>query len=252
MKLYAEEWVNIPVDLYINPKVKYIAASSYFGRDLAVLDLVSGYELTFEGKITYKGKGSQKRIDWNRSTFTAFSDNRIGLHATEMSLSGKTAYKLNRRDPSGNGLAEYMLRGNDIITGSPDDDDLKGYAGNDILNTRGGYDTLTGGAGADVFHLNDVWSGNHYALTDFNPAEGDRIDYATNDVGFTDRLGYLKVEVLETGGARVTVPHDRYEAELGNHSFSFTIPQNSFDPAWISITTPMVVANPNGWPPSDW
>ncbi|WP_293970434.1 calcium-binding protein [Sphingomonas sp.] len=73
--------------------------------------------------------------------------------------------------------------GNDILLGGEDDDVLEGGAGNDRLRGDGGSDTMTGGTGADTFALR-LYDTAHYistlatldTITDFNAAEGDRID----------------------------------------------------------------------------
>ena len=63
--------------------------------------------------------------------------------------------------------------GNDTIRGGQGDDVLIGGPGNDWLSGDRGNDTLTGGPGADTFHS---FSGAGIDLvTDFNQAEGDRV-----------------------------------------------------------------------------
>ena len=66
--------------------------------------------------------------------------------------------------------------GNDILFGARGEDRLLGGTGNDILNGGTGHDVLTGGEGADRF---DLFRGaGRDVVTDFNPAEGDRIGLA--------------------------------------------------------------------------
>ncbi|PZU10861.1 calcium-binding protein [Sphingomonas sp.] len=82
--------------------------------------------------------------------------------------------------------------GNDTLLGGEDDDVLEGGAGNDRLRGDGGSDTMTGGSGADTFALR-LYDSAHYistlgfldVVTDFNRAEGDRIDleYAASAYG---------------------------------------------------------------------
>ena len=53
--------------------------------------------------------------------------------------------------------------------------------GNDIINFTGGADTISGGAGADTLNWsNDANTGESVSrITDFNPAEGDRISLSS-------------------------------------------------------------------------
>jgi serralysin len=63
--------------------------------------------------------------------------------------------------------------GADTVRGGQGDDQLFGGAGDDHLFGDLGNDTMTGGPGADVFHFSA--GGGFDRVTDFNPAEGDRI-----------------------------------------------------------------------------
>lgn len=63
--------------------------------------------------------------------------------------------------------------GDDTLRGGQGDDVLNGGAGNDWLAGDRGNNTLTGGAGADTFHL--ATEGGTDRVTDFNAAEGDRV-----------------------------------------------------------------------------
>jgi len=114
--------------------------------------------------------------------------------------------------------------GNDVIRGLGGGDWLLGGAGNDILEGGGGVDVLTGGSGADLFRYvsfadaalatqrtEDGSSWWEYlqpeVITDFNRAEGDRIDLSwidaradlAGDQGFVFK-GSGEEWVTETGG----------------------------------------------------
>jgi Ca2+-binding RTX toxin-like protein len=68
----------------------------------------------------------------------------------------------------------------DTLRGGQGDDLIHGGAGNDLIFGDLGHNTITGGAGADTFH-----NGAGVAqdlITDFNPAEGDRVQI---DAGLT-------------------------------------------------------------------
>ena len=63
--------------------------------------------------------------------------------------------------------------GDDVLRGGKGDDLIEGGAGNDWISGDRGFDTLTGGAGADIFHASADPA--FEVVTDFNYAEGDRI-----------------------------------------------------------------------------
>ncbi|WP_374468808.1 family 16 glycosylhydrolase [Phenylobacterium sp.] len=63
--------------------------------------------------------------------------------------------------------------GADIVRGGQGSDQLFGHAGNDWLSGDRGDDTLSGGAGADIFHV--FAEAGLDRVTDFNAAEGDRV-----------------------------------------------------------------------------
>lgn len=93
----------------------------------------------------------------------------------------------------------YGGEGNDRLYGGQDQDILYAEAGNDTLQGDLGSDTMTGGAGADRF-----WVGSGVdVITDFNSAQGDRID-------FLDELGYklsgtTSTVVTFSNGAQLTL-----------------------------------------------
>ncbi|MGE5506248.1 MAG: calcium-binding protein [Actinomycetota bacterium] len=61
--------------------------------------------------------------------------------------------------------------GNDVLIAGPGDTMMVGGAGNDVLASGRGNDVMTGGPGADLF----VLSSGHDTVSDFRPAEGDRL-----------------------------------------------------------------------------
>ena len=67
----------------------------------------------------------------------------------------------------------------DVLYGTASSDIIDGGAGNDTIISGSGFDTLTGGHGADTFVFNS--STQYVTITDFNPAEGDRVvlDFGT-------------------------------------------------------------------------
>ena len=99
--------------------------------------------------------------------------------------------------------------GNDTLFGGGGDDTLNGGNDNDRLHGGYGNDTMTGGAGADTFVIDDVLfsatSTSNEIVTDFNTAQGDKIDvsllgiseFATvqqllSDLGANSSLSFLR------------------------------------------------------------
>ncbi len=84
------------------------------------------------------------------------------------------------------GYGSNILMNNENITGSNFNDNLTGNAGvnalnggggNDVLYGNGGADMLTGGAGSDTFIFKaETAFGSPATVTDFNTAQGDRLD----------------------------------------------------------------------------
>jgi Ca2+-binding RTX toxin-like protein len=74
--------------------------------------------------------------------------------------------------------------GNDLIWGNGGDDVLAGDAGNDTLYGGSGSDVLTGGSGGDIFVFSSYTEsapGRSDQITDFNFAQGDRVDLSAID-----------------------------------------------------------------------
>lgn len=87
--------------------------------------------------------------------------------------------------------------GADVVRGGQGDDLLAGGGGNDQLFGDMGNDTLTGGAGADTFHF--AAGGGHDRVTDFNPAEGDRIQIDGGAHYTVSQVGADTVVTLDSG-----------------------------------------------------
>ncbi|MBC6442245.1 MAG: hypothetical protein GDA53_03805, partial [Rhodobacteraceae bacterium] len=69
--------------------------------------------------------------------------------------------------------------GDDYIDAAQGADTLEGGAGDDRLISGQGNDIMTGGAGADTFSFGShaLTPGGHDTITDYNPDEGDTLDY---------------------------------------------------------------------------
>jgi len=80
--------------------------------------------------------------------------------------------------------------GADAINGGEGDDNLRGEDGNDLIRGGSGSDVVTGGAGADTFQfrageLTASEGGAYDRITDFDAAQGDRIDLRGLDADTT-------------------------------------------------------------------
>ena len=131
---------------------------------------------------------------------------------------------------TGNNLANSIIAqgGNDVLSGMDGDDIIYGRGGNDTLLGGAGYDKLFGGTGADVLTggaggarfsfqgVSDSVTGAVDRITDFNGAQGDRIDLVLIDAvaggsdnnfawigtaAFGNVAGQLRYEVV--GGNRI-------------------------------------------------
>ena len=132
-------------------------------------------------------------------------------------------------------LARYLLRGNDTIVGTDDDDVLQGFTGNDrIFGQSGsdilsggvgrdrldgfsGGDSLTGGAGRDsfVFTMSPQFDPSVDALIDFRSGL-DRLRLSDDAFANSSGIGALDPDAFVAGAAATTADHRLvYDAGLG-------------------------------------
>jgi Ca2+-binding RTX toxin-like protein len=81
--------------------------------------------------------------------------------------------------------------GNDTVRGGQGEDSLSGGPGDDWLSGDLGDDTISGGAGADIFH--SFGDAGLDRVTDFNRAEGDRVQF---DPGTTYTVSQAGADVV--------------------------------------------------------
>jgi beta-glucanase (GH16 family) len=93
--------------------------------------------------------------------------------------------------------------GDDIVRGGQGDDVVRGGAGADWLAGDRGDDTLTGGAGADIFHT--FAEAGLDRVTDFNAAEGDRVQLLPGAQYSLAQVGADTVISMTGGGQMVLV-----------------------------------------------
>jgi len=149
------------------------------GEQLAFSDNAVGANsrLTFTatkfGTYYLSAQGFEASTGGYNLTMTAVEAERV-LNGT----SGGDTLNGSHRNDSLSGLA-----GNDLLLGSHGFDTLDGGAGNDTLVNGAGQEVITGGTGADLFQFTKIWSFTieKDLITDFNRAEGDRIDLSAID-----------------------------------------------------------------------
>ena len=143
---------------------------------------------------------------------------------------------------SGQGIDEiHGGGGDDYLEGGVGNDALFGDDGNDVLVGFAGADTLTGGTGADTFKLNEEawlfqndgwhWSpdrdGERDTITDFNSAEGDKIDLSGDALlHYIDTDGDQRSEVYPVTWADVEI------LTLGADQYRVVVHQVAGDPQW--------------------
>lgn len=92
--------------------------------------------------------------------------------------------------------------GNDNLWGGLGDDWLAGGKGNDLLIGGLGQDWLTGGGGADRFVLDKGATALSFCdvITDFNAAQGDVIQIASDIANRDEALKNIRFEVFDSDG----------------------------------------------------
>jgi Ca2+-binding RTX toxin-like protein len=98
------------------------------------------------------------------------------------------------------------LAGNDILNGGNGNDVLNGGDGDDLLSGGPGRDSLTGGLGLDTFDFNAHASQD--TITDFNVAQGDRLDIKDMLVGYNGTQPLANYVQLAVSGGDTVVSVD--------------------------------------------
>ena len=123
---------------------------------------------------SFQGLGGDDTITGNGNTQIFFISATAGVNVdlTTGSVSGDASVG---HDTITGGVFNVLGSNfNDTISGTASNDILNGGSGNDTISGRAGNDSLTGGVGADIFVYADA--GGADTVTDFNRAEGDKID----------------------------------------------------------------------------
>lgn len=93
--------------------------------------------------------------------------------------------------------------GADIVRGGQGNDSVSGGAGNDFVSGDRGDDTVSGGAGADIF--NTFGGAGLDRVSDFNLAEGDRVQFEAGTQYTVAQVGADTVISMTGGGEMVLV-----------------------------------------------
>ncbi|MET0272386.1 MAG: calcium-binding protein, partial [Phenylobacterium sp.] len=101
--------------------------------------------------------------------------------------------------------------GDDLVRGGQQNDQVSGGAGDDWLSGDRGDDTVTGGAGADTFHTFSAAGVD--IVTDFNYAEGDRVQLDPGTVYTVDQIG--STVLINMGGGNYMSLQNTQLSSLG-------------------------------------
>ncbi|WP_409276718.1 M10 family metallopeptidase C-terminal domain-containing protein [Pseudomonas defluvii] len=139
----------------------------------------------------------------------------LGKNLENLTLTGSA-----NLNGTGNELDNVLIgnSANNTLNGGAGNDQLNGGAGNDLLIGGLGTDTLTGGSGADrfVFNLlNELGKGNaRDVITDFNSAEGDKIDLSKLDANVLAKgintFSFIGADAFSAAGQVRFVDHILY------------------------------------------
>ena len=132
--------------------------------------------------------GADGAIPQGDARFAQDPGSALGGRQTGPNLGG--GREATQQDGSNSGQAEdLLLTGTnraDTLSGLSGNDTLRGLAGHDILDGGAGRDQLTGGTGADRFRFSagsGFGQANADRITDFNRAQGDRIEISRQAFG---------------------------------------------------------------------
>src|SRR5439155_15131504 len=151
----------------------------------------------------FEGMAGNDIITGNGNTRITFSNASDGV---TVHLAPGTSHGTAFGDVAGVGSDTFTgvnwVRGSnfaDTLSGDANANTLEGQGGNDRLDGRGGNDTLTGGGGADTFVYAN--GGGADTITDFNRAEGDKIDVS----GVSGILTFADIQSRATIGANTVI-----------------------------------------------
>lgn len=136
-----------------------MAGGAIIARSATAMTYVSdlGFTVTFRGTgFTYDDDGlgnsgtiGRVTVAKNGITFADCTGVSVDLVRAEMMVFGYVSNNGNHQNPDPYSLLQNMLRANDLVTGSGQDDDLRGGLGNDTINAGAGFDFVGADQGND-------------------------------------------------------------------------------------------------------
>jgi Ca2+-binding RTX toxin-like protein len=149
----------------------------------------------------------------------------------------------------------YALGGNNVLNGNDDNDTLYAGAGNDTLNGGNGNDTLvastgnitmSGNSGVDQFILTSLNSSITRVITDFNMANGEKIDISKFLAAYNPQTASISDFVHATLSGSNTILSIDVDGTANGANFVNLVTLNNvtnFDVAGMAATGQLVVVN---------
>jgi serralysin len=124
---------------------------------------------------------------------------------------------------SENGDVIFGTAGNNVLKGLGGNDGIAGDGGDDTLQGGNGNDELVGGAGADKFVFTKATFDSGDQIDDFNPAEGDSVQFKHGNAFGTLQVGDLQASGNFVSGANPVPTNSKptilYDTDTGIVSF---------------------------------
>lgn len=215
-----------------------------FGRMTYVSD--AGYDITVRGTgLTYDDDGrpaagtvTSIEITKAGTPYATLAAIAVDFAQFDMLAFGYDGWDGNPVNPNGYWLWKLALRGDDIVTGSDANDDLRGAIGNDVISGGGGNDYIADDGGYDTLHGGDGW--DHLAFEDANwetdAWRGVSLDAVTG------------IATDSWGNANLIAGFESYSDTL----FSDTLKGSAGDDAFVLTRGNDVVNGREGWDSLDY
>jgi Ca2+-binding RTX toxin-like protein len=195
------------------------------GEGIEVLTQTPGLVTVINNAHTGTIKGTMDAVHADQGRFILHNDGRVVGNVTDGSISNESDTVINHGNITG---IVDLGGGNDLfngaggssggVNGGNGNDRLIGGAHGDKLDGGNGNDTLTGGGGADkfIFDTTPDSTTNFDTITDFKPAQHDKIDLSQGTYTALSTLGTLSAADFHIGTtAQTTNQHILYNPTNG-------------------------------------